>query len=86
VLFTAVYVTLAVLAGERFGVLAGVVAFVACPACGYLTVRMIERARRLGGLLAGYRVVRDRGAVVQSVVDRRAAMVAGVHAAVADPH
>jgi glycerol-3-phosphate O-acyltransferase/dihydroxyacetone phosphate acyltransferase len=80
-LFTAVYVVCAVLAGEHLGSLAGIAVFVACPVCGYAALRLIERARRLGGLLSGARIVSDRGPVVESVVERRAAVAGHVRSA-----
>ncbi len=71
--FTLLYVALGVVFGTRFGVVAGIVAFVAAPACGYVTVLLSERVKRVGGAVAGARAVRTRGGAVESVLaDRRA--------------
>jgi glycerol-3-phosphate O-acyltransferase/dihydroxyacetone phosphate acyltransferase len=73
--FTIVYVALGVLAGQRFGPLWGVVAAAGAPLCGYLTVRMAERIRRLGGVIQGVRAVRNLGPAFAAVAADRAAAV-----------
>jgi glycerol-3-phosphate O-acyltransferase/dihydroxyacetone phosphate acyltransferase len=75
VLFTVVYVVMGVAVGETWSAWAGVAAAVAAPVCGYATVRLVERVKRIGGVVAGARVVRRRRAVLASVLARRAAVV-----------
>jgi hypothetical protein len=73
--FTLVYVALGVVFGTQFGLPAGIAAFVAAPACGYVTVLFSERVKRLGGALAGARAVRTRRAVIDTVLANRRAVV-----------
>jgi 1-acyl-sn-glycerol-3-phosphate acyltransferase len=75
VLFTIVYVVIGVLVGRAYGPWAGLAAAVVAPLCGYLTVRLAERVRRIGGLLEGYRTVKDRRDVIATVVAHRADVV-----------
>jgi 1-acyl-sn-glycerol-3-phosphate acyltransferase len=75
VLFTVVYVVLGVVIGESWGPVAGLASAVAAPVCGYATVRLAERVKRIGGVLAGARVVRQRRAVLATVLAHRAAVV-----------
>jgi 1-acyl-sn-glycerol-3-phosphate acyltransferase len=75
VLFTLVYVVLGVVFGETWGPAAGLGAAVGAPICGYATVRLAERVKRIGGVLAGARVVRQRRAVLATVLAHRAAVV-----------
>jgi hypothetical protein len=74
-LFTVLYVVLGVVFATRFGPLAGIAAFVAAPGCGYVTVLFSERVKRVGGAVAGARAVRTRGALVDSVLAHRVALV-----------
>jgi hypothetical protein len=83
VLFTMVYVVLGVLAGEAWGPWAGLAAAGAAPASGYVAVRLVERVKRIGGVLAGARVVRQRRAVVATVLAHRVAVVEAAAAVVA---
>jgi glycerol-3-phosphate O-acyltransferase/dihydroxyacetone phosphate acyltransferase len=78
--FTIVYVVLGFLVGERFGPLWGVVAAAGAPLCGYLTVRMAERVRRLGGVIRGVRAARQLGPVFAAVVADRVAVVEAARA------
>jgi hypothetical protein len=75
VLFTVVYVVAGVLVGQRWGPWAGLAAAAGAPACGYATVRLVERVKRIGGIMAGARVVRRRRAVLATVLAHRAAVV-----------
>lgn len=75
VLFTVVYVVLGVAVGETWGPGAGLIAAAGAPACGYVTVRLVERVKRIGGVMAGARVVRHRRAVLTTVLAHRAAVV-----------
>jgi hypothetical protein len=43
--------------------------------CGYVTVRLVERVKRIGGVVAGARVMRRRRAVLGTVPAHRAAVV-----------
>ena len=86
VLFTVVYVALGVVAGETWGPWEGLIAAAGAPACGYATVRLVERVKRIGGVLAGARVVRHRRAVLATVLAHRAAVVDAAGAVLAgDP-
>jgi hypothetical protein len=58
---------------------------VAAPGCGYVAVRLGERAQRIGGLLEGYRTVRGRRGVLRTVVARRAEVVRAAGAVLALP-
>jgi 1-acyl-sn-glycerol-3-phosphate acyltransferase len=73
VLFAAVYIALGVVVGHFFGPWAGVTAAVLAPLCGYTAVRLDERAKRIGGIIEGYRTVtRRRGGTLDTVLaDRR---------------
>lgn len=51
------------------------IAAAGAPACGYATVRVAERVKRIGGVMAGTRVVRQRRAVLATVLAHRAAVV-----------
>lgn len=69
------YVILGVVIGERWGPWAGLGAALGAPACGYAAVRLAERVKRIGGVMAGARVVRQRRAVLDTVLAHRAAVV-----------
>ncbi len=84
-LFTATYVTIGVTIGEAFGSPLGLLAAAGAPACGYLTVRMTERVRRIGGALVGFRAARHRGPLLCSVLAQRAAVVAAAASALGAP-
>jgi glycerol-3-phosphate O-acyltransferase / dihydroxyacetone phosphate acyltransferase len=85
ILFVIVYAALGVLAGRAFGAWVGLAVAVAAPGCGYVAVRLGERAQRIGGLLEGYRTVRDRRGVLRTVVARRAEVVRAAAAVLALP-
>jgi glycerol-3-phosphate O-acyltransferase/dihydroxyacetone phosphate acyltransferase len=69
--FVIVYAVIGVVVGRAFGPWAGLVAALAAPLCGYAAVRLIERVKRIGGLVEGYRVVKERRDVLDSVVAHR---------------
>jgi glycerol-3-phosphate O-acyltransferase / dihydroxyacetone phosphate acyltransferase len=56
--FTLLYAGLGVGAAVLFGPVAGLIAGVGAPSCGYVAVRFSERVKRLGGAVAGYRAAR----------------------------
>jgi glycerol-3-phosphate O-acyltransferase/dihydroxyacetone phosphate acyltransferase len=85
VLFVVVYVVLGVVVGETWGPGAGLIAAVGAPVCGYATVRLGERVKRIGGVVAGARVVRHRRAVLATVLAHRAAVVDAVDAVLTGP-
>jgi 1-acyl-sn-glycerol-3-phosphate acyltransferase len=85
VLFAIVYAVLGVLAGRAAGPWVGAAVAVAAPLCGYLTVRLAERVQRIGGLVEGYRTVKDRRDVLATVVAHRAAVVGAATAVRATP-
>jgi glycerol-3-phosphate O-acyltransferase / dihydroxyacetone phosphate acyltransferase len=82
-LFTLVYVVVGVLVGDAFGPWAGLAAAVVSPVCGYATVRLVERLQRIGGLVAGARILRQRRAVLATVLAHRTAVVEAAHAILA---
>ena len=59
--FTLVYAALGFFVGRAYGAWLGLLAALAAPLCGYVSVRLAERVQRIGGLLEGYRIVRARG-------------------------
>jgi 1-acyl-sn-glycerol-3-phosphate acyltransferase len=79
--FTAVYVALGVTIGRAYGAPAGLLAAVGAPVCGYLTVRMAERVRRMGGALEVLALTRHPGTLRGSLLADRAAVVAAAGAA-----
>jgi hypothetical protein len=83
VLFTLVYVVVGVLVGVTRGPWAGLAAAVGSPVCGYAAARLVERVKRIGGLVAGARVIRRRRAVLAGVLADRAAVVGAAHTALA---
>jgi 1-acyl-sn-glycerol-3-phosphate acyltransferase len=80
VLFTLVYAALGYGVGRSFGAGWGALTALGAPLCGYLAVRLAERVKRLGGVLEGYRIVRDRRAVLGTVKDRRLQVVRAAYA------
>lgn len=74
-LYTLTYAAIGVGVGRVGGAGLGVLAAVGAPVCGYVAVRMIERIGRVGGALAGYRIVRSGGPVTETVRHLRAAVV-----------
>jgi glycerol-3-phosphate O-acyltransferase/dihydroxyacetone phosphate acyltransferase len=72
--FFLVYAAIGIAVGETFGAWKGCLAAVAAPLCGYTTIRLNERLRRIGGLVKGYRTVREYQDVVDSVLGHRAAV------------
>jgi glycerol-3-phosphate O-acyltransferase/dihydroxyacetone phosphate acyltransferase len=83
VLFSVMYVVAGVLVSEEWGPWLGLVAAAGAPACGYATVRLVERLGRIGGVMSGARVVRRRRAVVATVMIHREAVVEAVAVAIA---
>jgi glycerol-3-phosphate O-acyltransferase / dihydroxyacetone phosphate acyltransferase len=84
-LFTIVYALLGVLVGRAFGPWAGLGAAVAAPLCGYVTVRLAERITRIGGLVEGYRIVKGRRAVLDTVFAHRTSVVDAAGAVLVAP-
>ncbi len=74
--FTAVYTGIGVILGLAFGPAVGLLGALGAPACGYLTIRMIERVRRMGGAIEGLRLARHRGPLRTSLLADRSAVVA----------
>ena len=75
VLFAATYVVLGVLVGRVDGAWAGLGVALAAPLCGFLTVRLLERVRRFGGVVEGYRIVQAHRNVLGPVLAHRATVV-----------
>ena len=74
-LYALTYVAVGVAVAGSWGAGWGLVAAVAAPACGYVTLRTVERLHRMGGAIAGYRAVRAGGPVSDLLRSRRAAVV-----------
>jgi glycerol-3-phosphate O-acyltransferase / dihydroxyacetone phosphate acyltransferase len=83
--FTVVYAALGFFVGRAFGAWAGALSAVGAPLCGYATVRLAERVQRIGGLLEGYRALRERRADVPTVRAERSAIVDQVQSLLAAP-
>ncbi len=73
--FTLVYTALGVFVGRAYGAWLGLLAALAAPLCGYVSVRLGERVQRVGGLLEGSRIVRARGTDLNSVLVQRSQVV-----------
>lgn len=84
-LFTVVYVALGIVVGRAVGPWAGLLVAVAAPLCGYVTVRMAERVKRIGGLVEGYRTVKDRKVMLATVFAHRTAVVDAARAVLVLP-
>ncbi len=69
--FVIVYAALGLIAGRAYGPWVGVLVVIAAPLCGYVAVRLIERVKRVGGLVDGYRTVKGRRDVLDSVMAHR---------------
>jgi glycerol-3-phosphate O-acyltransferase/dihydroxyacetone phosphate acyltransferase len=74
-LFTVVYAALGFVVGRHYGAWDGLVVAVASPLCGYVTVRVAERVKRIGGLVEGYRIIRDHRADWTHLLNQRALVV-----------
>ena len=85
VLFVLTYAALGALAGRAVGAWAGFVVAVAAPLCGYVAVRLIERVKRIGGVVEGYRALRLRHDVLATALTHRAAVVQDVHTVLRQP-
>jgi hypothetical protein len=85
VFFLLTYVGVGILVAHAFGAWAGFVAAASAPWCGYVAVRANERVRRLGGVLAGARRVRERRDIINSVMEHRAAVTAAARVVLARP-
>ena len=75
VLFAATYAVVGVLVGRAYGAWAGLGAALAAPLCGFLTVRLLERVRRFGGMVEGYRIIKAHRNILGSVLAHRATVV-----------
>jgi glycerol-3-phosphate O-acyltransferase / dihydroxyacetone phosphate acyltransferase len=73
--FSFVYAALGFFAGRSFGAGAGLLVALAAPLCGYATVRLAERAQRIGGLLEGYRALRGHRVDLESILAHRSSVV-----------
>jgi len=73
--FSATYALVGITTGRRFGPVAGILAALAAPICGFVAVRVSERMRRTGRALHGARFARERGQLASSVRADRAAVV-----------
>ena len=69
--FVTVYALVGLVVGRVYGPWAGFIAALAAPLCGYVAVRLIERVTRIGGVMEGYRTVKVRRDVLDSVLAHR---------------
>jgi glycerol-3-phosphate O-acyltransferase/dihydroxyacetone phosphate acyltransferase len=83
--FVLVYAALGFVAGQAFGAWAGAVVALGAPLCGYATVRLAERAQRIGGLLEGYRAIRGHGGELERVLAHRSTVVDAAAKLLANP-
>ncbi|HLM97309.1 MAG TPA: lysophospholipid acyltransferase family protein [Acidimicrobiales bacterium] len=84
-LFVTVYVVVGVLVGRAYGPWAGLLAALAAPLCGYAVVRLRERVQRMGGLVEGYRTVREHRDVLHSVIAHREAVTVDARRILLEP-
>ena len=73
--FTLVYAALGIFVGRAYGAWFGLLTAIGTPLCGYMTVRLAERAQRVGGLLERYKIVKERGADLHSLLLHRSEVV-----------
>jgi hypothetical protein len=73
--FTLVYAALGVVVARAFGAWYGLLVALAAPLCGYATVRVAERAQRIGGLVGGYRAFRENRPALARLLDHRSKVV-----------
>ena len=85
VLFVLTYAVVGAFVGRAYGPWAGLAAAVAAPLCGYVAVRLLERVKRIGGLVEGYRTIREHRDVLDSVLAHRAAVVEDARTALLTP-
>ena len=71
VVFVTVYIVVGVVVGRAYGPWAGLLAALAAPLCGYAVVRLRERIERMGGIVEGYRRVKEHRDVLGSVIAHR---------------
>ena len=83
--FTLVYAILGFFVGRALGAWLGLLAALAAPLCGYVSVRLGERVQRVGGLLEGYRIVSARRTDLDSVLVHRAQVVDAARSVLAAP-
>jgi len=74
-LYALTYAAVGAVVATAWGAGWGLVAAVAAPACGYVTLRTVERVRRMDGAITGYRAIRSGGPVSDLLRARRAAVV-----------
>jgi glycerol-3-phosphate O-acyltransferase / dihydroxyacetone phosphate acyltransferase len=83
-LYALTYMVIGLAVGRVAGAGLGVLAALAAPLCGYVALRMIERIHRVGGAVAGFRMMHTGGPVTEVLRSRRAAVVAAARV-VLDP-
>jgi glycerol-3-phosphate O-acyltransferase / dihydroxyacetone phosphate acyltransferase len=74
-LYALTYAAVGVAVAGKWGADWGLVAALAAPMCGYVTLRMVERIHRMGGAIAGYRAVRAGGTVAELLRFQRASVI-----------
>jgi 1-acyl-sn-glycerol-3-phosphate acyltransferase len=79
-LFTTVYTVLGVVVGASYGFGVGLAVALGAPVCGYLTIGMAERLRRVVRAVAGYRSARHGGADLASLRARRNVVIGAASA------
>jgi hypothetical protein len=79
-LFSPVYAALGFFMARTYNVWADLLAAGAAPLCGRASVRLAKRVQRIGGLLEGFRTVRERRDVLDTAFAHRARMVDAANA------
>ena len=74
-LFVLTYAVIGVTVGLLFGAWSGAVIAVLAPLGGFIALRLFERIRRVGGILAGRRTWRYRHELLDSVIEHRSEVV-----------
>jgi glycerol-3-phosphate O-acyltransferase/dihydroxyacetone phosphate acyltransferase len=85
VLFALTYAVVGVLVARAYGAWAGLAATLAAPLCGFLTVRVLERVRRFGGVVEGYRIMKAHRNMLGPVLAHRAAVVQNARSILRQP-
>jgi hypothetical protein len=73
--FAVVYSVLGVVVGQEYGAWSGFAVATGAPVCGYLSVWLAERVKRIGGLVSGYRTVARERDLLHAVASDRSSFV-----------
>jgi len=84
-LFVLTYAAIGVAVGLQFGAGFGAAIAVLAPLGGYVALRLFERMRRIGGILAGRRAWRNRRTLLDSVIEHRSDVVSEAQVVLTSP-